>query len=161
MLFNLHWKYKNTPGGCIQASRERVAKLAKCSKKTVEVALKRFRQEGVIATQRYGKGGRKPTVYRFSIEQLMEVYEPTKKPVVIPGRLVELPVKKGVSQVSEVRENRAGNANEYIYNIYSSYPEASEPDVEDWWAGLISSQDDSPNDPLPEGKNSFLEWRVA
>lgn len=161
-LFNLHWKYKNKEDGCIRASRDHIAKLAKCSRKTVEVAMKRFREEGIIVTQKYGKGGRKPTVYQFSIRNLLEVYDPTNAPIVVPGELVHYATEKGVSRNEISRENRAGNANEYIYNTNSSCFSPSEPCGEDWWTPLLQGQDDSPHFSQPVNESfPFLEGRLS
>lgn len=74
VLFNLHWRSKKSQDGCFCSPRDKVSKLASCSKKTVENALRRFREEGIVTVQRYSNGGSNPTVYQFSVERLMEVY---------------------------------------------------------------------------------------
>lgn len=140
-LFNLHWKYKNKRG-TIDASCEHIAKLAKCSVRTVKTAMARFRSEGVLGVHRYGKGGRKPTVYHFNILAMLEAYDPSHVTIRVDRELVEY---TDVSRDAKPCENRAESAHEYIYNTNSSslpHGEApSEPCGDDWWKALLQSPD--------------------
>lgn len=164
-LFNLHWKHKNA-SGVINASVERIAKNAKCSVRTAKRAMQKFRDEGIIQTEKYGKGGRKPTVYRFNILPMLEAYDPS---YVTINTDVELVNYTDVSRGDEGRENRANVAHEYIYKIHSStFPcrqAALEPAGEDWWASLLSSQVQPPEQTYPENERSnvisFWQGRMA
>lgn len=164
-LFNVHWKYKNQRG-TIEASCAHIAKLAKCSLRTVKTAMSRFRDEGVIGVHKYGKGGRKPTVYRFNILALLEAYDPSHVTVKVDADLVHY---TDVSQDRKARENRAGSAHEYIYNTYSGFlpcGEAhSQPVDEDWWTALLQSHDQSQEKTYPWETVSrvipFWQGRVA
>ncbi len=149
LLFNLHWKHKRA-AGTIAPTTAVLAKRADCSVRTVKTALDTFRKSGILTVKKYGKGGRRATVYTFSTDALCAVYAPTKA-VTIPG---ELGYHGGVSQSKPARENRAKIAREYI-GIYTNGDFVAEPSGEDWWKSVVQSLDNLPHYPQSEEEFGF------
>ena len=149
LLFNLHWKHKRT-AGTIAPTTALIAKRADCSIRSVKTALDILRKNGVLTIKKYGKGGRRATVYTFCTTKMCEAYDPTKA-VTIPG---ELGYHGGVSRNEPARENRANFAREYI-DTYTDVSLVPEPSGEDWWKSVVQSLDHVPHYPQSEDEFSF------
>lgn len=151
LLFNLHWKHKNDTG-TISMSRDKLAKRADCSPRTIIACLKMFRESGILAVRRYGKGGRKPTVYTFSTDAMCKAYAPTRAPETTPGELVKISTNHNVSRNSDpVKTEQILHPNIYKH---TNGVFGSEPDSESWWKSVLQNPLEPLQDP-DQGKVWF------
>lgn len=87
MLANLWFHHRGENGeGVIRPGREYLAKRAKCSVRTVASLLKRLREQGILITVAYAKGGRNATRYQIDMHKLL-VWCGVKFPEVVEGAL--------------------------------------------------------------------------
>lgn len=118
--------------GVIRPGRAYLARKNKCSVRTVASLLKRLRDEGLLLTIAYAKGGRRATQYRLDVHALM-VWCGVKFPEVVKGALKLL--TRPLKAVARIYQNRAmsahGNNNPCKW-IQSDRPEVG-PDPGNWW----------------------------
>lgn len=94
-VVNLWFHHRNGPKGYIHPGRERLAKSARVSVRTVASTLARLRDGGALVVVGRPKGeGQKPTEYRIDVSALLVICG-TDLPTVMSGRLVPMGRKSG------------------------------------------------------------------
>jgi len=114
MLANLWFHHRGENGeGVIRPGREYLAKRAKCSIRTVASLLKRLREQGILITVAYAKGGRKATRYKLEMHKLM-VWCGVYFPEVVQGalKLLKRPLQL-LRAAMQPGQNRANGAHGY------------------------------------------------
>lgn len=121
-IANLWLHHRNGREGVIRPGRERIAKKANVSVRTVASVMADMRDAGVLIPVAYPKGGRRATQYKMRISKIFE-YCGHEMPEWMRGELIEVTVQKlGEKPCKVLKFDQKETVQKLHTDIYNATP---------------------------------------
>ena len=115
-IVNLWFHHRNGPEGVIHPGRDKLAKSAKCTVKSVSRCLSMLKVAGVVVAVKYENGGQLSTRYRVRIGALLALCG-CDIPGEIGGQLYAIPSKNVPVEKSKMSRFTRDKMSHGIYNV--------------------------------------------